>query len=626
VAVEGEALREVFVRFSAEVEGEDKLEHVSESADKAKEHVQEAGEHAEHAEGLFHSLGEALEGVAAVFAGSELLHGIRETTESLERLSHLSEQTGIATESLQFYGFVVEQAGGSAEEFNGQLSALQRSLSRTDSAVSPQTDALKKLGIETQNASGDARDMNEVLPEIFENFEKLKNPQEEAAVATRLFGKSGLALLPVLREGAKGFEEYRAQFEATGGATPQESIERAKEYEKSLKRLTATFNDLKTHLVTGVLPALTHATEWITGFTSSMSKFLKGTTAGEHAVFALAAAVAGPLMAALGPLILPGLKFAGIFLAVDEVLGFLEGKDSLIGRAIDGLFGDGSQNKVREWITNFLKELKELHESSGGIFEAIADGLTVALADMGIAVDEFFLNWYKKWNDLVGATGGKLGLNIDTKAAEDELASLKKVKDDIAKDAYEKLHPEESAAQREKEANEKRSNAEAAAHGGGAPQTQAQMDAFAAQIRNDPQALFRALKEQARERNGGQFGPPTAPAKAPGEQFGAPTLGESTNTAGVLAEIRANNRQKAADAEVQNLALAPIPGANGTFFRGEVGTGTRAPVVNDNKVINIHVDSKAGEDLKRTVKQAVAEALKDDSRSTMQAITQRGSK
>jgi hypothetical protein len=621
-----DALREVFVRFSAEVEGEDKLEHVGEAADKAKEHVKEAGEHAEHSEGLFKTLGETIEGVAAVFAGSELLHGIRETTEHLERLSHLSEQTGIATESLEFYGFVVEQAGGSAEEFNGQLAALQRSLSKTERATAPQTAALKKLGIETAKANGDALDMNEVLPEIFENFDKLKNPQEEAAVATRLFGKSGLALLPVLREGAKGFEEYRAQFEATGGATPQESIERAKEYEKALKRLTATFNGLKTHLVTGVLPALTHATEWLTGFTSSMSKFLKGTTAGEHAVFALAAAIAGPLMAALGPLILPGLKFAGIFLAVDEVLGFLEGKDSLIGRAIDGLFGEGSQNKVREWITNFVNELKELHQSAGGIFEAIADGLTVALADMGIAVDEFFLDWYKKWNDLVGVTGNKIGISIDTTLAEQELAALKKTKDDIGKKAYERLNPEASAAQREKEENEKRANAEAGAHGGGPLQTQAQMDAFAAQQRNDPQALFRALKEQARERNGGQFGPPTAPAKAPGEQFGPPTLGESTNTAGVLAELRANNRQKAADAEVQALATAAVPGANGTFIRGEVGTGTRAPVVNDNKVINIHVDAKSGEDLKRTVKQAVAEALKDDSRSTMQAITQRGSK
>lgn len=370
---EGEALREVFVRFSAEVEGEDELHHLGESADEAKAHVKEAGEHAEKAEGLFKTLGEAVEGVAAVFGASELLKGIRETTEGLEQLAHLSEQTGVATEQLEFYGFVVGQVGGDVSDFRMNLSALQRGLSATEAGVAPQTAALKKLGIETRNADGSSREMNEVLPEIFANFGNLKDANEETAVATRLFGKSGLALLPVLREGAKGFDEYREAFEASGGATPKESIERAKEYEKALKRMNAAFDDLKTHLVTGVLPALTHVVEGVTDFTSGLSHFLKGTTAASHVTLALAAALAGPLMRSLGPFLKPGLKFLAIYAAVDDVLAFLEGKDSLTGRVLKGLFGDGTADKVRAWANDAKNAFTDFAGSAQATYEALTN-------------------------------------------------------------------------------------------------------------------------------------------------------------------------------------------------------------------------------------------------------------
>jgi hypothetical protein len=603
---ESEALREVFVRFSAEVEGEDKLEHVGEAADKAKEHVQEAGEHAEHSEGLFKTLGETLEGVAAVFAGSELLHGIRETTESLERLSHLSEQTGIATESLQFYGFVVEQAGGSAEEFNSQLSALQRSLSRTDSAVSPQTDALKKLGIETKNASGDARDMNDVLPEIFENFEKLKNPQEEAAVATRLFGKSGLALLPVLREGAKGFEEYRAQFEATGGATPQESIERAKEYEKSIKRLTATFNNLKTHLVTGVLPALTHLVEGITAGTAWLFKFLKGTTASEHAIFALAAAFAGPLLAALAPFLLPGLEFAGIFLAVDDLLAFLEGKDSLIGRLLDAAFGDGTATAVRAWVLDAKNAFLDFFGSAQATFEGLTSAnstfteralasivgfvrdasqgfpaLTAAfdasLAGMLASLTTFVADALDKWNTFVGAlkvdnpilrtvlgfaTGGASEVvnkaagaaQVDTTGLRDTADTLRKRQTDRNLDSLVSLSGGRGFAGSEGTPEEKLATVEYLKRKGEEQRT----------------ARVPTTEEGA------------AQARA-GQQFA--TLG-AAHAAGITANVNQDNKV--------NIVLPP----------------------------GVSKDS----DLAKMVAKEVANALKDNNRTALQQITQRGSK
>lgn len=599
---EGEALRELYVRFSAEVEGAEELDRLDEHADHAKHSVAEAGEHAEHSAGLFKHLGEALEGVAAVFAGSELLHGIRETTEELEGLAHLSEQTGIATKDIEFFSYVVGQAGGDVGDFKGQLSALQRSLSHTEAATSPQAAALDKLGIATKGANGESREMSEVLPEIFENFGKLKNPAEEAAVAQRLFGKSGLALIPVLREGKKGFDEYRESFEATGGATPEESIKRAQEYEKALKRMGAAFGDLKTHLVTGVLPALTHTVELLTHGTARLSGFLKGTTAADHAVVALAAAFAGPLLGALRPFLGPGLKFLAIYAAVDDLLAFLEGKQSLIGDLLNAMFGDGTADQVRAWVLDAKNAFTDFAGSAQATFEALentqssftekaiasfvalvrdaAAGFPAIRASWAMNLDgmaagltEFVAGALEKWNALVE------GLKVPP--ALRQIAAL--------------------------------------LPGAGAAIEVADKAASAVQV--DTSGL-RASAADLRKRQADR----AAEVQASIAGIRSNTFG--TEAGGTVA------RQALADQAAGGPAARTLTGQQAREAAGLVQTTTLAgasaagvtAIMNDNKEINLHFQANATEDFKRTVKQAVADALADDNRVALQQITQRAAK
>jgi hypothetical protein len=123
--------------------------------------------------------------------------------------------------------------------------------------------------------------------------------------------------------------------------------------------------------VTGVLPALTHAVELITDGTAWFSHFLKGTTAADHAILALAAAFAGPLFGALRPFIGKGLKFLAIYAAVDDLLAFLEGKDSLIGRALDAIFGNGTAEVVRAWVIDAKNAFLDFEGSAQATFEAL---------------------------------------------------------------------------------------------------------------------------------------------------------------------------------------------------------------------------------------------------------------
>ena len=599
MADEGGALREVYVRFSAEVDGAEKLDHVSESADKAKEHVAEAGEHAEKAGGFFAELGEAVEGLATAFVGSELLKSVKETTEGLESLAHLSEQTGIATGQLEFFGFVVGQVGGDVQEFQGNISALQRALAKGETATSPAGVALAKLGIQTKDASGNAREMNDVLPEIFENFGKLKNPAEEAAVAQRLFGKSGLALLPVLREGAKGFEEYKAQFEATGGATPEESIKAAQEYERSLKRLGAAFGDLKTHLVTGVLPSLTHVVEILTKGSAEFSRFLKGTTASQHAIVALAAALGGPLFGALKPFLTKGLKFLAIYAAVDDLLAFIEGKQSLLQDAIDGLFGKGSSDQVREFFGVAKAEFALLaadgdaaytilNDSNANWFDRVVAGF--ALVDGQGA--NAFTAIKEGWESIL--------LSMDQALASFVNAALEKVQRvaqafaTVAKIAgiatFGATLPVAAAAQETADlAGKARGGVQEVERGLQAGQDELGQRAYAREQLKPAAVAGQGLRDE----QGNVLSP------------GAAALAQRNHQE----QRQTEGRQ---GAEFATLGVAHAAGVTATL--------------NDNKSITLNFKEGTSEDLKKQVQDAVKFALKDDNRSALQQLTQRGSK
>src|SRR5688572_31369301 len=67
-----------------------------------------------------------------------------------------------------------------------------------------------------------------------------------------------------------------------------------------------------------------------------------------------------------------GLKFAAVFAAIDEVLGFLNGKDSLIGDLLNGAFGDGTADAVRDWVNDAVdRKSTRLNSSHSQISYAV---------------------------------------------------------------------------------------------------------------------------------------------------------------------------------------------------------------------------------------------------------------
>jgi hypothetical protein len=589
------ALREVFADIGLKVSGQEKVKQAESSVD---------------------ALAGAATGLVAAFAGNALFEGIRGFAAELDTFDDLSAQTKVSTEALQVWGYAAQLSGSSAAEFNRGLELLQKGLGQADAATSLQAKALDTLGVAYRDAAGEVRPLAEILPSVLENFSSLPSDAKKAEVATALFGRAGVRMIPTLERGTAGMADLRREMDEFGGIVGGDTIAAAGEFRDQMARLDRASFALKGTLASALFPQLSKVIEGIARGVGSLSNFTRNTTLADNAGLALAATLGGPVLSALGPFLKTGLKFAGIYAAVDDVIGFLNGKESVIADLLDGAFGYGTADQVRDWAndaidqfwyfqgnadaalltlessqaTTFQKMLASvglLTNGSVDSFAAISEGWESILLDMTIAIDEWILGVSTKWNSLIDSLVGNAGplsgvldfLKVDDKSSslvnEEGLAQRRARRDEL----------DDRAFRRET----------------GRLDGQSERQLVAARERASRETVgYDGLTATEREYNR---------TARPGEAI-APRTTRRARVNAEIAEQRAAVERGAA-------ATATIDKA--------VAAGTTA-VFNDNKSLTFTFPKGTSAADQAAITQAVKDVIRSGNREALQALTQKGSK
>lgn len=297
-----------------------------------------------------------LQGMVGAITGGIFLAFANHVREEAAALQDTAEQTGLATDEIQAWTLAANLGGASAQDFTNGIRKLSKELATGVDESGQQSKLFKNLDIDTKNADKSVRSLSDVLPEIAEKFKGLKTGAEKSALAQQIFGKAGSKLVPLLSQGAEGVANLKKQLDELGGGFSKEAIENADAYDDALIKLNFSFFGLKSLLATSVFPLLADVVGTVTKGVVQFKNWLKETTTLSTAVKALAFIVGRSLLLALAPFILPGLKFLAIFLAVDDLIGFLEGKDSEIGHILEAWFGEDTTNDIRAFF-NGMKEI-----------------------------------------------------------------------------------------------------------------------------------------------------------------------------------------------------------------------------------------------------------------------------
>ncbi len=210
----------------------------------------------------------------------------------------LSQKTGVSVEALTALDYAAKLSDVTTE---GLTKALQKlSLAMFDTQVNGQegSAALKALGVSATDAHGQIRPTEAVLLDLAEKFAEMPDGADKAALAVKLFGKEGLAIIPFLNQGREGIAALMEEAQRLG-LVMSEDVARASEVlNDNLTRLSAIFEGVQRQIGAAVIPILADFTEQVIlaqTETGSFSNELQRITSNREATLAFLESVASGL-------------------------------------------------------------------------------------------------------------------------------------------------------------------------------------------------------------------------------------------------------------------------------------------------------------------------------------------
>lgn len=307
---------------------------------------------------------------------------IAETADEMNRMVEASESLGMDVGELDAWSKSIEDAGGSAESFQGTLKGLAADLAMVQTkGTSRKMAFFEELGINYKAV----KSTTELLPLLADQFSKLS---EEEALG---FGtKMGIdeKTIAVLRKGRAEVEMMIDRQEKLGVIT-KEDKEKIAAYDNAMDELGRVFQNIWRTITVMVVPALTEIGEAFT----DMFLWLKDNEGTAKAFGITFAVVVGGVMlsavysfisgltlmsvmgmiataATVGSFLLIGAAIAAVgaalFFLIDDFIAWQEGGESVIG------------DMIGSW-EDFESKLFEIFDSIGEYWDRVIENIVAGM-------------------------------------------------------------------------------------------------------------------------------------------------------------------------------------------------------------------------------------------------------
>lgn len=169
---------------------------------------------------------------------------MKHTADKGEEFRKLSMQVGMSVEQISALKFASDIADSSFESLIKGAGILSKGLAKANEESGGVNHAMKALGIGSRDATGALRPTHDILLDIAERFEGMKDGLGKTALAMLLFGKSGKELIPILNEGRVGIEKLEKEAASLGVVMSGQTAKAADDFNDNLKRMEARASGL----------------------------------------------------------------------------------------------------------------------------------------------------------------------------------------------------------------------------------------------------------------------------------------------------------------------------------------------------------------------------------------------
>jgi hypothetical protein len=309
------------------------------------------------------TLGRMALGGAGVYGFHQITRAVVDTGDALDKTS---SKLGVSTSALQEFHHAANLSGVAVRSFNMGLQRMARRAAEAAEGKGEAKDALRELGIQLRNSDGSLRSTEDLFMDVAGAMSNVSDSNKRLRLAFKLFDSEGVALVNMLKGGKQGLQSMREEARALGAVMDEDLIKMTVSYKDESRRMWQAIDGVRNSIVKGLLPGMLATAkavkEWLVvnrqWLASNISDALSIAgralqRAGEFAQFMLyglksllgvldpfqrklllVAGIMGLLSMLLG--VWPALAIAA-FLAIDDILGFFEGKQSVTGQVVEWL-------------------------------------------------------------------------------------------------------------------------------------------------------------------------------------------------------------------------------------------------------------------------------------------------
>ena len=189
---------------------------------------------------------------------------------STDALGKASVRLGVASERLQTLRFAAEQSGLQVSTFDMALQRFTRRTAEASNGTGEAKDALKQLGIQLKDGSGNLRSNTDLLMDVADALKKVESPSERVRIAFKLFDSEGVKMVNMLKDGSVNIKELERQFREAGGTISNKFTDNVQDVNDKLNVLSKVLTGNLSKSLSGVVAQFAES-ETSLGFIKTLS-------------------------------------------------------------------------------------------------------------------------------------------------------------------------------------------------------------------------------------------------------------------------------------------------------------------------------------------------------------------
>jgi len=323
----------------------------------------------------------AISGGAIAGAGSAVMSGMGLALKHFltvgGAIDKAAIRTGIAVESLSTLAYAAEQSDASLEDLSKGIAKMQNNLDAARNGSESAAEMFTKLGLSAESLSQMSPD--EQFRTIADAIDKIEDPAAKTAAAMDLFGKSGLALVPMMQGGREAIEGMEQRAHDLNLQMSGESAASATLLGDLLADLWSVIKGGAYTIGSSLAPALISMTNHVVNLSAVVLGWMKENSQTIVVVAKMAGAVflAGNALVILGAAIFgTGVvlsSFMAIAGAVAAVFGVITSPLTIVLAGLAGLvYWSGAGGEAVQWLSEQFAPLAEFAVTA---FEAIKNAM-----------------------------------------------------------------------------------------------------------------------------------------------------------------------------------------------------------------------------------------------------------